>query len=86
MDETQVNPDGSPTQRVVGESQLHRQHQQGLSNKQTITVLVTIGADGSSISPTTVFKAKKIRANWRKDNAIKMVYVIDTKMTDQYSQ
>lgn len=65
MDETQANPDGSPTQRVVGESGLHRQHQQGLSNKQTITVLVTIGADGSSISPTTVFKGKKIPVNWK---------------------
>jgi len=74
MDETQVNPDGSPTQRVVGESSLHRQHKQGLSNKQTITALVTIGADGSSISPSTVFKAKKIVAGWYKENVSKMTY------------
>jgi len=76
MDETQANPDGIPTQQVVGESGLHRQHQQGLSNKQTITVLVTIGADGSSISPTTVFKGKKIPARWRENNVSKMAYVI----------
>ena len=76
MDETQANPDGTPTQRVVGESGLRRQHQQGLSNKQTITVLVTIGANGSSISPTTVFKGKKIPATWKANNVSKMVYVI----------
>ena len=73
MDKTQVNPDGTPTQRVVGESSLHHQHQQGLSNKQTITVLVTIGVDGSSISPTTVFKAKKIVASWKQNNVSRMV-------------
>ena len=77
MDETQINPDGTPTQRVVGESSLHRQHQQGLSNKQTITVLVTIGADGSSISPTTVFKAKKIVASWKQNNVSRMAYVMN---------
>jgi DNA-binding XRE family transcriptional regulator len=79
MDETQVNPDGAPTQRVVGESSLHRQHQQGLSNKQTITVLVTIGADGSLISPTTVFKGKKMVASWKQNNISKMAYVIRPK-------
>jgi hypothetical protein len=78
MDETQVNPDGTPTQRVVGESRLRRQHQQGLSNKQTITVLVTIGADGSSISPTTVFKGKKIPVSWKANNVSKMAWVIDS--------
>jgi hypothetical protein len=72
MDETQANPDGTPMQRVVGESGLRLQHQQGLSNKQTITVLVTIGADGSSISPTTVFKGKKIPATWKANNVSKM--------------
>ena len=76
MDETQVNPDRTSTQRVVGESRLHCQHQQGLSNKQTITVLVTIGADGSSISPTTIFKGKKIPVTWKANNVSKMVYVI----------
>jgi len=77
MDETQANPDGIPTQQVVGEYGLHHQHQQGLSNKQTIMVLVTIGADGSSISPTTVFKGKKIPASWRANNVSKMAYVVD---------
>jgi len=75
---TQANPDRIPTQHVVGESGLHRQHQQGLSNQQTITILVTIGADGSSISPATVFKGKKIPASWRKNNVSKMAYVIDS--------
>ena len=78
MDKTQVNPDGAPTRRVVGESSFHHQHQQGLSNKQTITVLVTIGADGTSISPTTVFKVKKIVASWKQNNISKMVYVRST--------
>jgi hypothetical protein len=87
MDETQVNPDGTPTQRVVGESSLHRQHQQGLSNKQTITVLVTIGADGTSISPTTVFKAKKIVASWKQNNVSKMAYVRNpAHLVDWYSR
>ena len=73
----QVNPDGTPTQQVVGESGLHCQHQQGLSNKQTITVLVTIGADGSSISPTTVFNGKKIPVIWKANNVSKMAYMIN---------
>ena len=77
MDETQVNPDGTPTQRVVGKSGLHCQHQQELSNKQTITVLVTIGADRSSIILTTVFNGKKILVIWKANNVSKMAYVIN---------
>ena len=76
MDKTQVNPNGTSTQWVVGESRLYHQHQQGLSNKQVITVLVTIGVDGSSISPTTIFKGKKIPVTWKANNVSKMVYVI----------
>ena len=81
MDETQANPDGTPTQRVVGESSLRRQHQQGQSNKQTITVLVTIGADGSTISPTVVFKGKKVFTSWKQDNISKLAYVVHSLVT-----
>lgn len=81
MDETQANPDGTPTQRVVGESSLRRQHQQGQSNKQTITVLATIGADGSTISPTVVFKGKKVFASWKRDNICKLSYVMHSLVT-----
>ena len=42
-----------------------------------ITVLVMIGADGSSISPTTDFKGKKIPVIWKGNNISKMVYVIN---------
>ena len=75
MDETQANPDGTPTQRVVGETSLRRQHQQGQSNKHTMTVLVTIGADGSTINPTVVFKGKKVVASWKRDNISNLSYV-----------
>ncbi|KAF9651306.1 hypothetical protein BDM02DRAFT_3184566 [Thelephora ganbajun] len=75
MDEMQANPDGSPTQQVVRESSLHQQHQQSLSNKQMITVIVTICADGTSISPTAVFKAKKVTTSWQKENVNKIAYV-----------
>ena len=74
MDKMQANPDGSTTQRVVGESGRRLQHQQALSNKQTIMVLVTIAGDGTSISPTAVFKGKKIAASWQKDNPHKIAY------------
>ena len=75
MDETQANPDGTPTQQVVGETSLHRQHQQGRLNKHTMTVLVTIGADGSTINPTVVFKGKKVVASWKQDNISNPSYV-----------
>ena len=41
-----------------------------------IMVLVTIGTDGSSISPTTVFKGKKVPVAWKANNVSKMAYVI----------
>lgn len=59
MDETQANPDGTPTQQVVSECSLRCQHQQGQSNKQMITVLATIGANGSTISPSVVSRGRR---------------------------
>lgn len=68
MDETGCPPERNLTQRVIGPKGSHRQHKQGTANKETITVLATICADGSALEPTIIFKGKNLMAKWRENN------------------
>ncbi|KIY53749.1 DDE-domain-containing protein, partial [Fistulina hepatica ATCC 64428] len=55
-------------QRVVGRRGQNTQHRQGSANRENTTVLVTICADGSTVTPVAVFKAKNFQSSWNDDN------------------
>jgi hypothetical protein len=70
-DETGFQPGGRPKQRVFGPSQKKTQHQQRDGNRENITVMVTICADGESISPLVIYKGQAFSTNWHQDNELK---------------
>jgi hypothetical protein len=68
MDETGCPPSDQGTERVVGGRGTKTQHKQGGADRENVTALVTICADGTVLCPTIIFKAKKFRAKWAQDN------------------
>ncbi|KIJ35718.1 hypothetical protein M422DRAFT_124972, partial [Sphaerobolus stellatus SS14] len=46
------------------------QHLQGNANRENVTALVTICADGTVLKPTIIFKGKRMQAGWRANNEI----------------
>lgn len=48
--------------RVVGRRGVKRQHKQGSGDKENVTVLVTICADGTHLRPTIIYKT---RTSWQ---------------------
>jgi hypothetical protein len=43
-------------------------------NRELVTVIETICADGTSLKPTAIFKGKKISAAWGRNNPIDARY------------
>ena len=68
MDETGCPPSNQGTQRVVGERGTKTQHLQGGANRENVTALITIRADGIVLRPSIIFKAKNFRSSWGNDN------------------
>jgi len=69
VDETGFQPcHGVAPQKVVGPTGAKVQYQAVDGNRENITVLVTIGADGTSIPPAVIFKGKAYQAKWLQDN------------------
>ena len=61
--------EGSSNRKVVGPAGKRIQHQQKTGNRENITVMVTICADGSSpVPPAVIFKGSKYLVKWRQDN------------------
>ena len=76
MDESGFPPANQGTKRVVGVKGLRIQHKQGGANRENVTALVTICADGSTITPLIVFKSAYLRSAWTKNNIANAAYVI----------
>jgi hypothetical protein len=68
MDESGFPPSDQGVRRVIGGRGTKTQHAQGGANRENVTVLVTICADGTTVSPMIIFKAKNFQARWRNDN------------------
>lgn len=68
MDETYMPPEFAQMRRVIGAKGKNIQYEQGGSNRETITVLATICADGSALQPNVIFKAKRYSSEWFEDN------------------
>jgi len=61
--------DGSSNRKVVGPAGRTIQHQQKTGNRENITVMVTICADGSSsVPPAVIFKGNKYLVKWKQKN------------------
>lgn len=68
-----MDESGFPTgiqgrQRVVGGRGVKTQHKQGGANKENVTALVTICADGTTLDPMIIFKGKRFMKSWGDDN------------------
>ncbi|GBE85902.1 DDE-domain-containing protein [Sparassis crispa] len=68
MDETGCPPSDQGTSCMVGARGSKTQHKQGGSNRENVTALVTICADGTTLHPTIVFKGKNFMTKWADNN------------------
>jgi hypothetical protein len=68
-DEAGFQPAGGTSQeRLIGAAKKRVQHQQRGGSRENIMVIVTIGADGSSLPPAVIFKGKAYQSKWKQDN------------------
>ncbi|KAA1468274.1 hypothetical protein DENSPDRAFT_833528 [Dentipellis sp. KUC8613] len=58
MDKSRFPLGGFSKQMVVGRKGTKRQHKQGGGDRENITVIATICADGTRLDPTIIFKGK----------------------------
>lgn len=68
MDESGFPPANQGPQRVVGRRGTKTQHKVGTANRENVTALVTICADGTTLKPTVIFKGKNFMSKWGEDN------------------
>jgi hypothetical protein len=68
MDESGFPPSDQGVRRVVGRRGTKTQHAQGGANRENVTALVTICADGTTTRPMIIFKAQNFQARWRNNN------------------
>lgn len=59
---------GSSNEKVIGGAGKRIQHQQKTGNRENITVMVTICADGTTVPPAVIFKGTKYLVKWNQDN------------------
>ncbi|KAF5334791.1 hypothetical protein D9611_012962 [Ephemerocybe angulata] len=68
VDEAGCQPYSVERERVIGGKQAGPQYQQRSGNRETMTVLVPICADGSALPPAVIFKGKGYQVKWKQDN------------------
>lgn len=71
MDETGCPPSDQGTERVCGGRGSKTQHKQGGANRENVTAIVTICADGTTLRPTIIFKGQNFMTKWADDNVAK---------------
>jgi len=69
-DETGVQTGIGVTERVIGPAKAKIQHQQRSGNRENITVLPTICADGTSLPPTVIYKGEAFQTKWLQENPL----------------
>jgi hypothetical protein len=68
VDELGCQLSGGKEERVMGSQKAAPQYQQCDGNRENITVLVTMCADGTSILPAVIFKGSAYQVKWKQDN------------------
>jgi hypothetical protein len=74
MDETGNTPGDQGTHRVIGRRGTKTQHKQGGADRENVTSIVTICADGTALPPTVIFKGKNIMKKWGDNNVAAASY------------
>ena len=69
-DETGIQPGEGLRKRVIGGTKKKTQYIQRDGNHETITVMVTICANGSDIPPTIIYKGKNFSTKWHEENLL----------------
>jgi hypothetical protein len=76
MDESGFPPGQTGKKRVVGRCGTKLQHVQGGADKENVTVIVTICADGTVLKPTIIFKGQNMMTKWGEGNTARASYVL----------
>jgi hypothetical protein len=71
VDETGILPGGGTTERVIGGRGKSVQHQQRSGDRENITVIPIICADGTAPTPVILFKGLAYQIKWLQDNPLK---------------
>lgn len=69
-DETGIQTGTAVKERVIGTKGKTTQHQTREGNRENITAIVTICADGSSIPPAIIFKGQSFLVSWQQENPL----------------
>ena len=69
-DETGIQTGIGVTEHVIGPADANMQHQQQSGNRENITVLPTICADGTSLPPTVIYKGESFQTKWLQENPL----------------
>ena len=69
-DETGIQTGSAVHERVIGMKGKRIQHQKQDGNRENITAIVTIAADGSNIPPAVIFKGQAFLAKWEQENSL----------------
>lgn len=76
VDEVGFQPNGGSTREIViGAKGKKIQYQKQDGTRENITVLVTICADGTALSPVVIYKGKHYLVKWAQDNPSHAAYV-----------
>lgn len=70
-DETGIQKGVGVREYVLGPSDGSIVHQQRSGDRENITVIVTICADGTSLPPAVIFKGEGFQVRWEQDNPLK---------------
>lgn len=70
-DETGFMPGRASTAKVIGRAERKTQHRKESGNRQLITVMPTICADGSTIPPLVIFAGAAYLVSWKQNNPLK---------------
>lgn len=68
MDETGLMLGTGPPQVVIGESGQRHQHQAEDGDRELVTSIVTICADGTKLNEMIIFCGKNVMSRWAEDN------------------
>lgn len=70
-DETGFMPGRACRSKVIGKATRKGQHRKESGNRNIITVMPTICADGTSIPPLVIFSGAAYLVSWKQDNPLK---------------
>ena len=80
MDESGFPPSRQGRERVIGRRGTKVQHSQGRANKENVTAIVTICANGTTLRPTIIFKGQQFMKRWAENNVSDASYVLTVVM------